>query len=338
VPDGLQPVPERLSAVPERIRVVPNAFLVYISRGFLVPARERSNPNLPRMASARHSPHPYSQPGRPLAFAHRGGALMAPENTLEAFTRARDLGVDAIELDIWPTADGEAVVFHDDALNRTTDGYGFINHQTLVQLKKLDAGFRFTADGGQTFPFRGLGIRIPTLEQVLGSLPRMRVNVEFKGTRGGFEKRVREIVRAHGAEDRVLACSGEGWINNRVRTRIPEVAHGASPREVFEFWLAVRLGWSRGVSLPVHCLQIPPVHHGLRVVSRELVDAAHESGMAVHVWTIDDECQMRSLLAMGVDGVMSDRPESLLRVMREHAGTKPPDRTQPGSTPEHGMV
>jgi glycerophosphoryl diester phosphodiesterase len=155
--------------------------------------------------------------GAPLLIAHRGGSALAPENTMEAFRRAIDWWrADILELDVQPTRDGEAVVFHDATLDRTTDGSGPVAAHTLDQLRQLDAGFRYRAGDGSSTPFRGAGITVPTLTEVLDAFPTVRVNVEIKD--GRAQGRVLETVLAAGATHRVLIAAGKKKRRSRFRT------------------------------------------------------------------------------------------------------------------------
>src|SRR5688572_18850985 len=148
--------------------------------------------------------HPALQ-GGPLLIAHRGGAGLMPENTLAAFISASDdWAADMIELDVHASADGHCVVIHDDTLERTTSGSGPVAARTLAQLKSLDAGYHFTRDGGRTFPFRGLGITIPTIEEVLERLPKMRLTIEVKT--GAAQRPLFAAVERFNATDRVIAA------------------------------------------------------------------------------------------------------------------------------------
>ncbi|HEX8904757.1 MAG TPA: glycerophosphodiester phosphodiesterase family protein, partial [Longimicrobiaceae bacterium] len=114
--------------------------------------------------------------GAPLLIAHRGGSALAPENTLAAFRRALDWWrADLLEIDVQPTRDGDALVIHDPTVDRTTDGTGHVSAHTVAELRELDAGWRFTPDGGRTFPCRGTGVRLSTLREVLQALPHARV-------------------------------------------------------------------------------------------------------------------------------------------------------------------
>ncbi|MCP5056149.1 MAG: hypothetical protein GY937_05410 [bacterium] len=133
------------------------------------------------MPHPRPASHPYFALPRPLLFGHRGASGERPENTLPAFEHAVREGVAALETDVHLTRDGEVAVFHDALLERTTNGEGPIAELSLAELRELDAGYRFSADGGQSFPFRGKGIQVPTLRETFDAFPDLRINVELKG-------------------------------------------------------------------------------------------------------------------------------------------------------------
>ena len=173
--------------------------------------------------------------GRPLVIAHRGGAGLWPENTLYAFERAAALGVDVIETDVRVTADGELVVFHDEGVERTTDGAGRVGSLTLAELKRLDAAYRFSPDGGRSFPLRGSGVTIPTLREVFTSLPRMRFNIEPKHAAPSLAVPLCRLIREHGMADRVLVASFSGAVLAEFRRECPEVATSAATGEVASF-------------------------------------------------------------------------------------------------------
>jgi glycerophosphoryl diester phosphodiesterase len=263
--------------------------------------------------------------GAPLLIAHRGGSLLAPENTLLAFERAVHWwGADMLELDVHPTWDGDVVVFHDDTLDRTTDGAGRVADRTLRELRELDAGYRFTPDAGRTFPFRGREIRIPTLREVFERLPGVRVNIEIKD--GAAQEAVWEAVTATGAHDRVLFAAGSS--RNRARLRNYPIPTSAGKEELWPFYLQQKLGLS--VYTPaVDALQIPDEWQGRRVASPGFVREAHRRNLPVHVWTVDEVADMHRLLDWGVDGIMTDRPDRLAAVLNERVGRPlppgPPD-------------
>lgn len=264
--------------------------------------------------------HPYLA-GAPLLIAHRGGSRLAPENTLAAFRRAVDWWrADVLELDVHATRDGEAVVIHDATLERTTDGSGPVAQKSLAELRGLDAGFRFTPDGGRTFPFRGRGVRIPILREVLGAFPTVRVNVEIKD--GAVQGAVRREIDAADAHVRVLIAAGR----RRDRAEFADYpgAVSASGEELRRFFVLHLVGLARWTPGRVDAFQMPERYGGRRVLSARLVDQAHAHNVAVHVWTVDREADMRRLLDWGVDGIVTDRPDRLARVLHEHFARPPP--------------
>jgi glycerophosphoryl diester phosphodiesterase len=260
--------------------------------------------------------------GAPLLIAHRGGSALAPENTLLAFRRAIDWWhADFLELDVRPTRDGEVVVFHDEALDRTTDGTGPVASHTLDELRARDCGYRFTPDGGRTFPFRGRGAGISTLGEVLDALPGVRVNVEIKDPRA--QDAVRRAIRDRGAEHRTLIAAGD--LRARSRFRDYPGPTSASAQELVTFLLLLRMRAARLYRPPVDAFQMPETYGGRRVLTPEWIRAAHAHNVAVHVWTVNEEADMRRLLSWGVDGVMTDRPDVLARVLHQtHARPPPP--------------
>lgn len=254
---------------------------------------------------------------RPLFFAHRGGAKLAPENTLAAFEHGVALGAEALELDIQTTREGEIVVIHDVTVDRTTNGTGAVSSFTLDELRRLDAGYRFTPDGGQTYPFRGKGHTIPTLSEVLGRFSTQRVNIDLKESTAVRERRLWELIRKMGVEERVLVASGDlhAPILRFRHFSGGRVATSASAKEARSFVLAYYARATRLLRPAYDALQVPETYRGVRVVSPGMVAAAHRLGLAVHVWTVDEREAMERLLRWGVDGIMSDRPDVLAQVI-----------------------
>ena len=288
------------------------------------------NPNADSMPTLERRVRPGAVylAGAPLLIAHRGGARLAPENTLTAFDQAVHWWrCDVLELDVQPTRDGEAVVLHDERVDRTTDGVGAVADLRLREVAQLDAGHRFSPDVGQSFPYRDRGVRIPTLAEVLARFPAQRVNVEIKDGRAAA--RVREVIAAAGAEHRVLLAAGKRE-DRRAAGDYPG-ATSASEGEIRAFYLAHRLRLSRLLPHPVDALQLPHRHKGREVATADLVRDAHRANLAVHVWTVDEMDEMRRLLSYGVDGIVTDRPDRLARALHQHCGRAPP----PGP-PEHG--
>ena len=251
----------------------------------------------------------------PVNIAHRGGAGIAPENTLEGFREGLRVGAGTLELDVHTTADGRVVVIHDATVDRTTERAGAVREMTLAEVKRLDAGYRFTRDGGSTFPYRGKGLKVPTLEEVYDEFAEVPINIEIKGERPGIEEALWQIVEKAGAERRTVVVSESTPTIRRFRKASGgRVATASSSAELVSFWLLSRLGLS-DPRPPYQALQGPETYKGLRIVTPGLVRAAHARGLRVDVWTIDEEPDMRRLLGFGVDGIMTDRPDVLAGVL-----------------------
>jgi len=208
------------------------------------------------------------------------------------------------------------VVFHDSTLDRTTDGVGPVAARTLAEIQRLDAGFAFSADGGRTFPFRGAGVFVPTLDEVLRDFPGMRVNVEIKD--GAAQPLVRDLVRRARAEHRVLIAA-EKRANRALFADYPG-ATSASGEELRAFYVLHLARATRLFRPRVDAFQMPERHAGRQVLSPRLVREAHARNLAVHVWTVDEEADMRRLLSWGVDGIVTDRPDRLAKVLHERCG------------------
>jgi glycerophosphoryl diester phosphodiesterase len=244
---------------------------------------------------------------------HRGGAALRPENTLEAFSHGLSFGADALELDIQMTRDGEIVVIHDPTVDRTTDGSGPVAGFSLDELRRLDAAYHFTPDGGESYPLRAQDVTIPTLREVLQRFPGVRINVDLKQTTPEREERLWTLIQEYQGQDRVLVASGdvpEGITRFRRLSR-GKVATSASAPEIRNFVLACLLHITSFLHPAYDALQMPDVYRGIRVVSPRTIGMAHQFGLDVHVWTINDTPTMRLLLDWGVDGLMSDRPDLL---------------------------
>lgn len=258
----------------------------------------------------------YFSPPRPRVFGHRGAAGVAPENTLPSFALAAALGATYLELDVHATADGEIVVLHDPTLERTTDGDGPVAALSWRQVAALDAGYRFTHDG-HTFPFRGQGIRIPTLRRVLDDFPSHLLNIEIKQGGRAVVDAVLDLLRGAASLGRVLLAAEHDDIMNTIRAATGgQVMTSSSVGEVIDFVGRWQAGNWEGYAPHGRALQIPPAHGGIELVTADSVAAAHRAGLEVHVWTINDAAGIERLLDLGVDGVMSDLPGLVAAAVR----------------------
>ena len=250
---------------------------------------------------------------RPRLFAHRGGALEAPENTIEAFAAGLEAGADRLELDVHATSDGEIVVLHDERVDRTTDGSGLVRELDLAGVKELDAGANFEADDGRR-PFAGGSVRIPTFIELLEAFPGVPLNIEIKQDAPAIEARVLAILDEFSARGRVLLAAEDNGIMRRIRALAPDLHFGASTDNVVEFIQAWQNDALAGYEPCGVALQVPARFMDTPLVTPEFVEVAHRVGFEVHVWTVDDEAEMEHLLGLGVDGIMTDRPTLAARV------------------------
>lgn len=239
---------------------------------------------------------------RPMVYGHRGFSAAAPMNTLAAFELAAEVGADGVELDVQLSHDGHAVVIHDFAVDATTDGSGPVSDFTLAQLRELDAGAWF---GPQW-----RGARIPTLAEVFDAVGRrMLINVEIKTLPhqdDGIEQIVADDIRGAGMEARVLVSSFNPFALQRFRAIMPRVPLG---RLTFSGMPAEWRAQWRGIDCEA-------LHPGQDEVDEAFMRAARTGGHLVNTWTVNDAQRARELLALGVDGIVSDRPDLMLECLR----------------------
>lgn len=256
--------------------------------------------------------------GWPVNLAHRGVSRVAPENTLEAFGAAVESGAGGLEFDVHLTRDGHVVVIHDPTVDRTTGGTGAVAKMTLDELHALDAGHNFSPDAVGTFPYRGRNVRVPTLAEVLREFPGVAVNIDMKVDHPGIEAAVLGVLRDAGAGGRALVVSSRlGAVRRFRRISGRTISTGASRWEVGVFYLFSRLYLERLLRPAYDALQVPPSYRGIPLVTRRFVEAAHARGVRVDAWTINGADEMRRLLELGVDAIVTDWPEKLTDVLRE---------------------
>jgi glycerophosphoryl diester phosphodiesterase len=277
-------------------------------------------------AFMRDSPHTHAVPfsdapafvkaktHHPLVMAHRGGAGLWPENTLYAFSRAAEMGVDVLETDLHSTSDGALVIMHDPRVDRTTNGTGPISGMTLAQLKKLDAAYHWT-DDGKSFPLRGRGIGVPTLLELFRAFPTLRFNIDIKQAQPSLVKPFCRLIRESGMTDKVLVASFDSSVLEEFRRECAEVATGASAADVSRFLALKTLEQTNTRGPFAHVLQVPESAGGRQLLTRELVEAAHRQHLEVHAWTINDEATMRRLIALDIDGIITDYPDRLIALL-----------------------
>jgi glycerophosphoryl diester phosphodiesterase len=243
----------------------------------------------------------YLTPAPPRVLAHRGLALEAPENTMRAFIAALDAGATFLETDVHATADGVAVIAHDPSLDRVA-GRDIVIEQTLWQdLSEIDLG---QSEG------------VPGLREALLALPDARWNIDLKSD-AAVVPAVRAVVEAKAAS-RVLLTSFSERRRRQALALLPEVATSASQPMVVRALAAQRLGLQRALARvlePVEALQVPRRHRGIEILTERSIAAFRAAGVEVHAWTINDPAEMQELLAMGVDGIVTDRCDLALPLL-----------------------
>ena len=244
------------------------------------------------------SPWPFLDHPGPLAFAHRGGAGEWPENTMPAFEGAVRLGYRYVETDVHVTGDGVLVAFHDDVLDRVTDRTGRIEDLPWSEVR------RARVDGQEP---------IPLLADILGAWPELHVNIDPKHDRA--VEPLADVIRRAGAVDRVLVGAFSDERIARVRAAVPGICTSLGPMGTLQLGLAATGQAVEALDAP--CAQVPPRYGDREIVTPDLVAEAHRRGVQVHVWTIDDTVEMRALLDLGVDGIMTDEPGRLRQVLEE---------------------
>jgi glycerophosphoryl diester phosphodiesterase len=250
---------------------------------------------------------PVFRSDRPLIFAHRGGAKLAPENTMPALDNGMALGADGLEFDVQLSADGIPVVIHDHTLDRTTDRTGPVSALSAAELARVDAGYRFEKDGN--FPFRGQGLGVPLLDDVMRKHAGARMIIEMKSGQPELARAVAASIRKADAID--WTCVGSFYAPSvaTMRAEYPQIYTSASTSEsrwaLHRSW--VRWPWTG--TYPYYAFQLPEFAGRMRVVSPAFVQLIHRQGQAVQVWVVNERDDVRRLLDWGVDGIISDRPD-----------------------------
>jgi len=266
---------------------------------------------------------------RVINYAHQGGAFEGPSSTLFAIEQALQNGAVGIELDVHMSADGHLVVCHDASVDRTTNGTGAIATLTLKELQSLDNAYWFSpgADvspglNDDAYPYRGRAPKdrefsIATLEEVLTRFPNAILNLDIKQsapTVAPYEAHLAQMLRRFDRKDDVIVASFLDGALVNFREIAPEIPTSAGTLATLQFWRSVKDGAPCSLG-PAVALQVPLRRGDVVVLDQGFVDAAHKEGVAVHVWTINEKEDMTTLIDLGVDGIVSDRPSVLSSVL-----------------------
>lgn len=256
----------------------------------------------------------------PQVIAHQGGDGVWPGDTLYAFEKAVEIGADVLEMDAHITKDGHIVLMHDETVDDTTDGTGLIEEMTLAELKGLDAAYDWSKDGGQTFPYRGQGIQVPALAEVFERFPQMRYVIEIKKSGIPVEQPLCDLIRQHNMQDKVLIASFHDAVMQNFRAACPEVATSASRGEVTKFVILGKVFLSGLVAPGYESIQPPfdPAEsYNIPIMTRRFIREAHRKNIKVEPWTVDDPDLMRQYIECGVDGIITDRPDLMVELLKE---------------------
>ena len=255
-----------------------------------------------------------------LNIAHRGGRRIRPEHTIVAYDQALLDGADILELDVHETMDGILVVMHDGTVNRTTDCTGAIKEMLFADIRECDAGYNFDPDGDESYPYRGMGLVVPTMVEVFERYPETAFVIEVKQSNPSIVDHFVEVIREHGVEDKMTGSAFDDALLQELRIAAPEIPTNLGETEVLVFWgkSSDPGGLDPEYEPPAEFLQVPTERGGIPVLHPDFVPVAHELGMYVHVWTINDEEEMRFLLEnYDLDGIMTDDPPLLAKVIDE---------------------
>ena len=251
-----------------------------------------------------------------LVIAHQGGNHLRPDNTMVAFEYAAELGVDVLEMDVHGTADGQLVVIHDETVDRTTNGTGAVKEMTLAELQGLDAAYNWPHHReAEEYPYRGRGVTIPTLREVLETFPDKPMVIEIKQREPSIVEPFGELLREFDREGRVIVASFHPETMYEFRESFPEFATAAVEPEVRTFYVLSLMLMARVYRPPFSAFHVPERSGGIHVVRPRFLYPARMLSVETHVWTVNDFDDMRRLVDLGVEGIMTDRPDLLLALL-----------------------
>lgn len=255
---------------------------------------------------------------RPLVIAHAddSGQGLYPGNTRMFLQQMAAMKVDVLEMDVHVTADDELVLMHDDTVDRTTDGKGAIREKTLQELQQLNVAHNWSQDG-KTYPYRKNPQRILTVDEVFKVFPSYPMVIELKTPDSEAARALCRKLMAFNKSNQVIVSSFHQTAIDTLREECPHVATGAGSDEVKIFALATKLRAFRLLSPRYQALHIPTEYDGITLIDQSSVSQVQNHGVRVDVWTVNEEAEMRRLIELGVDGIMTDRPDRLFQVIED---------------------
>ena len=276
--------------------------------------------------------NPQSRPSKkvlsydqPVILAHRGGAGIAPENTMAAFVKSAELGVHGFEIDVRLTDDEEIIVFHDEYLDRTTDGAGKVADMTLEKLRSFELGYHFTDPNGKQ-SYRGKSERVVTLRELLEEFPEMHINIDMKDSPETYEgsllpSKLWRLIDSMNVQDRVVVTSFYDEQIDRFNLYAQNrIALGAGENEVKKAYSSFTSQFGHLYQPRADVFQIPVKSSVFRLDSPRFISFLESRNVPVHYWTIDEAETMRSLIAAGAKGIITDRPDIAVKVLSEISG------------------
>ena len=243
-----------------------------------------------------------------IKIAHRGGMALYPENTLEAFHGSVDFHkVEMLEMDLQITKDDQVIVLHDDCVDRTTNGTVKAIDLSYKEISEFDAGYNFKDEKGN-FSFREKGVKIPLFEEVLKQLPNTYLNIELKGNNPALVERMRPLISNYNAEDKILFGSANYFQNKRVQRHFPNCGYYLSRSDLYLFLLVGCFGLLKKYWDKFFTIEAPIEYHGIPVY-QTFLKATNKLGKPLFVWGANDKGTIQKLIADGVAGIMTDRPD-----------------------------
>lgn len=258
-------------------------------------------------------------------IAHQGGNLEWPDATFLAYEEANRRGVDVLEMDVHLSKDGHLMVMHDERVDRTTNGSGAIRELTLPELEALDAAYwwsyhanddvaKLHVPADMEFPYRGMGLKIPTLREMFERYPNHRFVIELKDNTADLRAALLDLIGEYDRWDRTLIASFYKETLQAVRKEAPNAQTYGAEDEIRLFYILHLAHLERFYPYDIDAFAIPMTSGGFDLTTPRFIQAARNHGLLLHYWTINDDADMQKLLDLGVDGIMTDRPKRLIEL------------------------